>query len=166
MIDLPERSEPSERSANSSPEHLTFAEAAERLNITNDAVRMRVRHGKLASIRVNERTFVLWPQPESEHRSAGHDDPHPGALVAQLEAENAFLRQQVDRQTHIIARLIQRLPDTPKLAAGEIPEDAPTAPRKGPLSDVSADPRGWPGKALSSRLRTRWRWGGADGFDG
>src|SRR5215211_3062230 len=60
---MSEQTEPSERTPNEPPEHLTFAEAAERLNITADAVRMRVHRGKLASIRVNERTFVLWPQP-------------------------------------------------------------------------------------------------------
>jgi excisionase family DNA binding protein len=60
---MSEQTEPSERTTNEPPEHLTVAAAAERLNITPDAVRMRVHRGKLASVRVNERTFVLWPQP-------------------------------------------------------------------------------------------------------
>jgi excisionase family DNA binding protein len=61
---MSKQTEPPERTENEPAQHLTFAEAAERLNITADAVRMRVHRGKLASIRMNEHTFVLWPQPE------------------------------------------------------------------------------------------------------
>jgi excisionase family DNA binding protein len=61
---MSEQTEPSERTANETVRYLSFAEAAERLNITADAVRMRVHRGKLASIRMRDGTFVLWPQPE------------------------------------------------------------------------------------------------------
>jgi excisionase family DNA binding protein len=104
-----EQNAPLERMANEPPEHLTFTEAAERLNISADAVRMRVHRGKLGSIRVNDRTFVLWPQPEhpheqrtertgserrsSERRSAVHDDAR--LEVARLEGENAELRARL-----------------------------------------------------------------------
>jgi excisionase family DNA binding protein len=104
---MSEQTEPPERTANEPPEHLTFAEAAERLNITADAVRMRVHRGKLASIRVNERTFVLWPQPavaeqpneprtertgseRDADRSAVHDDARLEA--ARLQGELAEVR--------------------------------------------------------------------------
>jgi excisionase family DNA binding protein len=101
---MSEQNEPFERTANEPPEHLTFAEAAERLNISADAVRMRVRRGKLASVRVNERTFVLWPQPEqtneprtertgSERRSAVQDDPR--LEVARLQGELAEVRARL-----------------------------------------------------------------------
>jgi hypothetical protein len=58
-----EQTEPAERTPNAPPEHLTFAEAGERLGLSPDAVRMRVRRGTLASVRVNDRPYVLWPQP-------------------------------------------------------------------------------------------------------
>ena len=61
---MSEQTEPPERTANEPVQHVSFAEAAERLNITADAVRMRVHRGKLASIRMRDGTFVLWPQPE------------------------------------------------------------------------------------------------------
>jgi excisionase family DNA binding protein len=108
MLDaMSEHTEPPERTANEQPEHLTFAEAAERLNITTDAVRMRVHRGKLASIRVNERTFVLWPQPAapeqaneprtertgSERRSAVHDDAR--LEVARLQGELSEVRARL-----------------------------------------------------------------------
>jgi hypothetical protein len=42
------------------------------------------------------------------------------ALIARLESKNDFLSQQVERQNHIIAGLIQRVPLTHEIAAGEI----------------------------------------------
>ena len=49
---MSEQTEPFKRTANEPFEHLTFTEAAERLNISADAVRMRVHRGTLASVRV------------------------------------------------------------------------------------------------------------------
>ena len=104
---MSEQPEPPERTANEPPEHLTFAEAAERLNVTADAVRMQVHRGKLASVRVNERTFVVWPQPSrgeqtneprtertgSEHRSAVQDDARLEA--ARLQGELTEVRARL-----------------------------------------------------------------------
>jgi hypothetical protein len=116
-----EQTEPAERTANSSRELLTFAEVAERLNITPDAVRMRVYRGKLASIRVNEPTFVFWPQPEqangpntgrtgSERRpDVQGDAPLVAALedrIASLERQLAERTEEIRRRDHIIAGLV------------------------------------------------------------
>jgi hypothetical protein len=107
---MSEQTEPPERTSNEPVQHLSFAEAAERLNITPDAVRMRVYRAKLASIRVNERTFVLWPQPavaeqpneprteragseRDADRSAVHGDAR--LEVARLVGENAELRARL-----------------------------------------------------------------------
>jgi hypothetical protein len=104
---MSEQTEPPERTANEPPEQLTFAETAERLNITADAVRMRVHRGKLASIRVNERTFVLWPQPEQtneprtertglEQRSVVHGVQGDVRLeVARLQGELTEVRARL-----------------------------------------------------------------------
>jgi hypothetical protein len=130
------------RTAHGDPERLTYAEAGARLGISPNAVRMKVARGTLVSVRINDRPYVLWPQPERAHephetnararRTAHASSVHEGsALVAHLERENAFLRQQVDRQNHIIAGLIQRFPDTPELSAG----DAPRSENKGSPSD-------------------------------
>jgi hypothetical protein len=50
-----EHTEPAERASNEPPEHLSFAEAGERLNLSPDAVRMRAKRGKLATVRVGDR---------------------------------------------------------------------------------------------------------------
>ena len=130
-----ERDEPNERSSNA--ERLTFADAAERMGISTDAVRMRVRRGTLVTIHKQGRTFVVWPRPNRddvrlndrhthverrpERRSPVHsDDP----LISALEARIASLEHQltvrddeiarhdeeVRRRDHIIARLVERLP--------------------------------------------------------
>jgi hypothetical protein len=102
-----EQTEPPERTTNEPPEHLTFAEAGERLGLSPDAVRMRVHRGKLASIWLNDRTFVLWPQPAapeqanepqtertgSMNRSAVHDDAR--LEVARLQGELSEVRARL-----------------------------------------------------------------------
>jgi hypothetical protein len=125
------------RAPHEPPVHLTFAEAGERLGISANAVRMRVHRGSLASIRVNERTFVVWPQPAQPHAQRTHDARDEraedrDALVAQLRDENAYLRQQLDHQTHIIAGLVQRLQELP---AGEPSQEMPQERAGSPRSD-------------------------------
>jgi excisionase family DNA binding protein len=111
MLDaMSEHSEPSERTANELPEHLTFAEAAERLNITADAVRMRVHRGKLASVRVNERTFVLWPQPSSAEQTNEPRTERTGSVNRSDVQDNA--RLEVARLQGELTELRARLADT------------------------------------------------------
>jgi hypothetical protein len=104
MGEQPERIE---RTANEPVRHLSFADPAERLNISTDAVRMRVHRGTLASIRVNDRTFVLWPQPAAveppneprtertpfANRSTVQDDAR--LEVARLQGELAEVRARL-----------------------------------------------------------------------
>jgi hypothetical protein len=154
-----EPSEPSERTSNGQTEHLTFAEAAARLNISTDAVRMRVRRGKLASVSLNNRTFVLWPQPpaaeqENELRTERTGSANRSAVqpddrfITRLEDEISFLRAELAARTeenrrkdHIIAGLIERLPVLP---SGDTTQDAATTQNRGPqrdeIRDMGSDP--------------------------
>ena len=149
---MSEQTEPPERTTNRSPEHLTFAEAAERLNITPDAVRMRVHRGKLASVRVNERTFVVWPQPETgEHSneprtertgSANRSDVQSDArLVKALEDRIESLERQLEvrdeeirRRDHLLAGLIEWVPELPAGTAQEAPMTHERAPQSGDVA--------------------------------
>jgi hypothetical protein len=104
---MSEQIEPPERRRNEPLEHLTVARVAERPNITADAVRMRVRRGKLASIRANKRTFVRWTRPaiteqaneprsdgiDSEQRSVVHHEARLG--VARLQGELSEVRARL-----------------------------------------------------------------------
>jgi hypothetical protein len=145
--------------------------------MTNDAVRMRVRRGKLASIRVNERTFVLWPQPEplNEPRTARKgSDPHSvvrqdDRLVTALEERIASLEQhlaerteEIRRRDHIIAGLVERmreLPATvpePETSAG-IPSDATRALQRAGPPEMPYDPYASSGDRLALGWRRWWR---------
>lgn len=132
---MTERHERAERASNGPSEHLTFAETAERMGISIDAVRMRVKRGTLVSVRLNERTFVVWPQPERLHDRGSNADRsavHEEARIAHLEAEILFLRQQLDHQAHIIAGLVQRVLELP---AGEPVQDAAQTQKMAPRSE-------------------------------
>ncbi len=135
-----------ERTANEPPEHLTFAEAGERLGVSADAARMRANRGKLATIEVDGYRFVLWPQPaapehpneprtertSSANRSAVQDDSR---LIAALEDRIGALERQLTERTeeirrrdHIIAGFIERLPEPLELPATVAPQDGPRGP--------------------------------------
>ena len=155
-----------ERSANEPPEHLTFAEAAERLGTTPDAVRMRVHRGKLASVEVDGHRRVLWPQPEHPERpnerrteqtgsvngsAVRHDERLVAALeerIASLERHLAERVEESRRKDHIIAGLVQRVPELP---AGQ---DAAVARSEGPQRAQSPTPASEP---IEPWWRRWWR---------
>ncbi len=58
------------------------------------------------------------------------------ALLVQLREEVAFLRQQVERQNHLIAGLIQRVPQLP---AGDAPVAAPEPQREAEPAGATSD---------------------------
>jgi len=142
MSSPPERSE---RTANEPTEHLTFAQAGDRLNISRDAVRMRVNRGTLASIQTNGRTFILWPQPEQPNEQRTERTPFTvragvqgderlvaalGERIASLEQHLAERTEEIRRRDVIIANLVDQ---TRALPAGEgADQDAIRAP----VSDV------------------------------
>jgi hypothetical protein len=56
-------------------------------------------------------------------RTPPGEHPEGPALIAQLRDENAYLRQQLDHQTHIVAGLVQRLAELPSGAPpGAVPQ--------------------------------------------
>ena len=127
-------------------EFLPLAEAAQRIGIAYDTARKRLKAGTLQGERRDGRWYVSVPAPEirpEQHSGDRPEDSGPipddtgknsDTLVAALQDEIAFLRQQLDHQTHIIAGLVSRLPDLPALAEpANAPVDAP-----GPLG--RADP--------------------------
>jgi hypothetical protein len=150
---MTDQTAPSARKTHGAQVHLTYAEAAARLGIKPNAVRMRLQRGTLVGGKINGHPYILWPQPESAqvhethahgtrtaHQRPVHDDPLASALVEQLQRENDFLRQQVDRQTHIIAGLVQRLPELPAGSSTgptpDPPQDAHTATLRGAQTGV------------------------------
>jgi hypothetical protein len=67
-------------------------------------------------------------RPDTARTPPG-EHPEGPALIAQLRDENAYLRQQLDHQTHIVAGLVQRLAELPSGAPpGAVPQAREAAP--------------------------------------
>jgi hypothetical protein len=130
---------------------LTIPVAAERLGLTSDAVRMRLKRGTLAGRKVEGRWVVLVPRanddptgtereesrPETATQRPTHrEGEHPNAtreLIDRLLSENAYLRATLDaeiearrRADHLVAGLMERLPEL--AATMEMPQEHDPAP--------------------------------------
>ena len=77
--------------------------AATFYGISQDAVRKRIKRGKVDAIRESGRWYVFIPDNESEN--TGQKQDNSGQLVQQLKSENEFLRQQLHQQSVIIYNL-------------------------------------------------------------
>ena len=127
---------------------LAIPAAAERLGLTSDAVRMRLKRGTLTGRKVEGRWVVLVPRSNANPTPTQHAEnaqeatteretqretqqapEHPNAtatLIDRLLSENAYLRATLDaeiearrRADHLVAGLMERLPE---LTAGAAPE--------------------------------------------
>jgi hypothetical protein len=108
-------------------DQLTVPEAAERLSLSIDALRMRIRRGTVATTVVDGKKRVLVPRSVSDETRRDDDttptgqptnetEPTPNAaeLVDQLRSEVAYLRKTLDaeiearrRADHLVAGMIE-----------------------------------------------------------
>lgn len=143
----------------------TQQEAAQALGISTEAVRMRVRRGSLSSGKDDQGRVVVWlvedrtqSARESAHETARGTD---SALVESLEARIESLERSLEheressrRKDHIIAGLVQRVPELPE-AQEPSEESTQHAPEAEPSEDTQQredrnEPRG-------SAQRPWWR---------
>jgi hypothetical protein len=129
-------------------ELLPLTEAAQRLGIAYDTARKRIKAGTLEGERRGGRLYAWVPRPEngsetiSGERPEGsgsvpdETEPNPDVLVAQLRGEVAFLRQQVDRQAHIIMNLTHAVQAIPARVADQ---DAPVTHERAPTASERSD---------------------------
>jgi hypothetical protein len=106
----------------------SIPDAAKALELTEEAVRQRVKRGTLDSIKVDGRLFVLLDIDTSSDTSSDREEPvkeepndtssDTSRLVETLEDEVAHLRRQLDQANErdrenrrIIAGLVQRVPE-------------------------------------------------------
>ena len=144
-------------------DRLTFAEAAARLGLSRDAVRMRVRRGALPSVRIDGRPYVILApntvrehdrkpaEPVREHDE--HENPPDDRLVAALtdriaaleriierrDAELADRAEEIRRRDHLLAGLIERIPALPETAASDAVVDANQALGRAKTTDMGLD---------------------------
>jgi hypothetical protein len=140
-------------------QRLNAREAAEVLNISVDAVRMRVRRGTLeAEHDANGRLYVWLDTDEPQ--------PDSSALISEMRAHNETLRQQLEaeRQAHAEARrllmaALERIPPQLESAAPEARE-SPVSPGPGDRPPDTTDADRSPQVAADERqvaaLQRRW----------
>lgn len=147
-------------------EGLTVAMAAERFGITPDAVLKRIKRGKLVAQRVDGRWRIyldaIEPGPDSyldsprsdkksglisDNGSNGHrqdsgqtrQTPASPELVAVLQEEIAFLREEIRRKDQLLAAALQRIPELPATTASSQLSSTPSSQSSSP----AAGPRHW-----------------------
>ena len=110
---------------------VTVQEAADRLDASVDAVRQRIKRGKLERAEAddpNDPKVYVWldlDQTESRHKVEVEDEPANGngvALVESLQAQVGHLLRELEirneelrRKDHLLAAAIERIP--PQLEA-------------------------------------------------
>jgi hypothetical protein len=118
-------------------ERLTVAQAADRLGITEGAVRSRIKRGTLPTAKEDSTVFVLWgggTSQATQTTNAGVPSDQ-SELVASLKDQVRYLREQLDaerearteeRRRHdtVVAQLTSKIPAIE--APQEPPEDAET----------------------------------------
>jgi hypothetical protein len=110
-------------------DRLTVAQAADALNISQDAVRKRIARGTIPHDRDETgRVHVYLSPSETVHKTAqdtGQDDATKtvqDAYIRSLEDQIAFLRRELERKDTILLNLTERIPEL------EAPSDARESP--------------------------------------
>ena len=88
--------------------------AAEYYGISRDAMRKRIKRGKVDAVKESGHYYVFIPDSKAEN--SGQQADNPGQLIDQLKSENEFLRQQIHQQSIIIYNLSEsvKLLEAPK----------------------------------------------------
>ena len=129
---------------------VTVQEAAEVLDTSVDAVRQRIKRGKLLRAEADDpadnRVYV-WldgDQPESRHDVESEPTVNLGAMVETLQDEVRYLREQLDQEREanrenrrLLAAALERIP--PQLEARRGEESSPYEPRESPESPGPSD---------------------------
>jgi hypothetical protein len=132
---------------------VTQREAAERLGISVEAVRKRVKRGTLRSDKGEDGRRYVYLDTDPD---AGGPQPEPGTLTSELKDRLRYVEDQLqqERQAHaearrIIAGLVERLPQL------EAPPDAPGSPTAG--EDSSGRGTGTDPPQAATPQRSWWR---------
>ena len=142
---------------------LTVPQAAEALGVTVDAVRGRIRRGKLKSEQHAGTVYVWLDAPEEGDSRGPSSTSHrpsddPSERIEDFREQVAYLREQLqaERQAHaearrIIAGLVERIP------AIEAPSEARESPQTAEEGSQRAEPRPTTVESQESEQRPWWR---------
>jgi excisionase family DNA binding protein len=140
-------------------DRLTVSQAAERLGVTQDAVRKRISRGTIRHDKDHDgRIFVYLDSFEIESETVQDRDQDQESETVQdggqdkytrsLEDQINFLRQELERKDTIIMSLTQRIPEL---------ESAPEL-RDAPQTDSESTKNGTPGPEDQERPQERRSW--------
>ena len=131
-------------------DRLTVAEAAERLGVTQDAIRKRMARGTIRHVREDGRLYVYLDTFERASKTVqdeGQDamsktvqDSGQDRYVESLEDQIQFLRRELERKDAILLRLTERIPEP------EAVQELRDAPETVPAASEGTEPRPGPAK--------------------
>jgi hypothetical protein len=142
---------------------LTVPQAAEALGVTVDAVRGRIRRGKLKSEQQAGTVYVWLNAPEEDDSRGPSATSHRPSddrseRIEDFREQVTYLREQLqaERQAHaearrIIAGLVERIP------AIEAPQEAPEAAGAAEEQQGRGQPHSTTGEAQEGAQRPWWR---------
>jgi hypothetical protein len=137
---------------------LTVAQAADALNISQDAVRKRIARGTIPHDRDEAgRVYVYLSPSETVHKTdqdTAQDDATKtvqDAYIRSLEDQIAFLRRELERKDGILLNLTERIP------AIEAPSEARESPETAEEEQGRGQPHPDRAEAQEPVQRPWWR---------
>jgi hypothetical protein len=133
-------------------QRVTVADAAEMLGISQDAVRMRVKRGKLEGDKEGNRLLV-WIDPDQTEDQTSSARFATDELLEAYRDEITFLRRELERKDHLLAAALERIPaiEAPPEPRGS-PETAEEEPERG-----EARPAGGEAQEGAEKTSPWWR---------
>ena len=131
-------------------ERLTVAEAADRLGVTRDAIRKRIKRDSIRwETGSNGEPYVYVADASSGVADAsGHEEMH--ALVESLEDQVSYLRKEVAvwqeearRKDHLLAAALERIPELEGPSETESTRTATGGGSEAPASDTEHSRPSW-----------------------
>lgn len=154
-------------------QRLTVAQAATALDITEGAVRSRIKRGTLPTVKEGGTVYVM-ASPGGGTSKANHpphtDEPpdQESKLVESLQDQVTYLRQQLDaereagrRKDTIIMSLTQRIPE---IEAPREPRDSPETATEGGTGTETRGPMANDTRQPRTERRASW-WRRFFGFE-
>jgi excisionase family DNA binding protein len=139
-------------------DRLTVAQAADALNVSQDAVRKRIARGTIPHDRDESGRVYVYLSPSETVRKTDQDDAQDDATktvqdtyIRSLEDQIAFLRRELERKDTILLNLTERIPQL----------EAPSEPRESSQvaaeTSEGAEPRSYAPGAQEDVQRPWWR---------
>jgi hypothetical protein len=139
-------------------DRLTVAQAADALNISQDAVRKRITRDTIPHDRDESgRVFVYLSPSETVHKTDQDTQQDTAsktvqdAYIRSLEDQIAFLRRELERKDGILLNLTERIPQL------EAPSEARESPETVQEEPERAEPHSATGEAQEGIRRPWWR---------